>query len=151
MEALKVQDRAELERCWVIRTEVFVDEQNVPAEEEIDDLDLAPTTIHALVVDGGVDVGTGRVLFDGPGRVHIGRVAVRKPVRGTGVGRFLMAKLHELAFDEYADDGELVVALSAQESALNFYRTLGYEVKDGRRYLDAGILHQDMFLRLSRK
>ncbi len=150
MEALRVQDPAELERCWLIRTEVFVEEQKVPADEEIDDLDLAPTTIHALVVDGGVDVGTGRVLFDQPGQVHIGRVAVRKCARGQGVGKFLMAKLHELALDEYADGGDLVVELSAQESALNFYRTLGYEVKDGRRYLDAGIVHQDMFLRLSR-
>lgn len=150
MEALRVQDPAELERCWLIRTEVFVEEQKVPADEEIDDLDLVPTTIHALVVDGGVDVGTGRVLFDQPGQVHIGRVAVRKCARGQGVGKFLMAKLHELALDEYADGGDLVVELSAQESALNFYRTLGYEVKDGRRYLDAGIVHQDMFLRLSR-
>lgn len=145
-----VVDAAGLDEAWAIRFEVFVDEQAVPVEEEVDALDSSPGTFHVLAYVDGVPAGTGRVFPDGvPGNVHVGRMAVRAPFRGSGVGAALMAHLEGIAVAEYAvagADGRLtvVVALSAQESAMGFYSRLGYEVVSGKRYLDAGIWHQDM-------
>ena len=65
----------------LIRTEVFVEEQGGPAELEMDNMDVL--CLHAVAYDAaGVPIGTGRLLPDG----HIGRMAVRKSGRGTGVG-----------------------------------------------------------------
>lgn len=71
-----VTTRAQLERCWAIRFAVFVDEQQVPLDEEVDQLDTAPSTIHLLAVVDGKDVGTLRILPEEAGHCHIGRVAV---------------------------------------------------------------------------
>jgi len=71
-----------------IRFEVFVEEQKVPAELEMDDMDAV--CLHAVAYDAaGTPIGTGRLLPDG----HIGRMAVRKTARGTGVGGALLQTL----------------------------------------------------------
>ena len=148
----RVTGRAELEACWRIRTEVFVEEQHVPLEEEVDDLDTAGTTVHVIALTGLADaeraVATARLLPEGPGVVRIGRVAVRAEARGTGAGRAVMAALHEVARREHAADGAVRIDIEAQEQALGFYRGLGYATTDERRYLDAGIWHRDMSLTL---
>lgn len=143
-----VTTREQLERCWAIRLEVFVVEQLVPESEEIDALDTAPTTTHVLVSRDGVDLGTGRLLPDSPGHVHIGRVAVRAAARRTGVGRELMDALAAVALDHADEDGKVAIELSAQEQAMPFYAALGYEIVSGDRYLDCNIWHQDMVLHL---
>ncbi|MDN6487650.1 MAG: hypothetical protein L0K34_09230 [Ancrocorticia sp.] len=125
-----VTTRAQLERCWAIRFAVFVDEQQVPLDEEVDQLDTAPSTIHLLAVVDGKDVGTLRILPEEAGHCHIGRVAVSGLARGTGVGR-------------------VRIELSSQEQAMGFYRACGYEVVSGKRYLDAGIWHEDMVQEVS--
>lgn len=135
----------QLERCWAIRMEVFVVEQSVPASEEVDALDSAPGTIHLLAVRNGIDVGTARILPEGPGHCHLGRVAVRAAARGHGVGRELMEAAGQEALARCAGpDGIVEILLSSQEHAMDFYRSCGYEVVNGQRYLDAGIWHQDM-------
>lgn len=147
----RVTTRAELEQCWAVRTEVFVLEQHVPAEEEIDALDTAPTTTHVLVEADGVPVGTGRVLSDAdhPGEVHLGRIAVLRRARGLGIGARIVVALEGIAVAEHAAadaDGRLAVRveLAAQETAVAFYERLGYAVVTGERFLDAGIWHLDM-------
>ncbi|WP_448071715.1 GNAT family N-acetyltransferase [Georgenia yuyongxinii] len=151
---VRVTSPEQLEQAWQVRLEVFVDEQQVPAEEEIDDLDTAETTTHVLALDAatGAAVGTGRLLSDPghPGEVHLGRLAVRAAGRGRGVGARLVVAVEALALAEHAVPGRVpgtltvTVALSAQESAMGFYERLGYAVVSGERYLDAGIWHQDM-------
>ena len=145
-----VNDHAGLTRCHAIRLEVFVDEQNVPLDEEVDDLDYAPSTIHLLGSINGVDLATARVLPEEPGHCHIGRVAVRKSARGTGVGREIMAADAEVARERCADaDGRVEIKLSSQVQAIGFYAACGYELVPGEQYLDAGIWHRDMVLALS--
>lgn len=139
-----VASHGDLQLAWAVRFEVFVNEQKVPVEEEVDDLDLAPSTIHALALRDGECLGTGRVLLDSPGHVHIGRLAVRQAARGLGIGVGLMEYLERRALAEYAVDGAVTIALSAQEYAMGFYAGLGYAAVTGERYLDAGIWHQDM-------
>ncbi len=148
----RVVDDAGLAAAHALRLAVFVDEQGVPVEEEIDDLDTAETTTHVLVRDrerGGEVVGTGRLLTDPgrPGEVHVGRVAVAAVARGTGAGAAVMRALEEVALAEHAvpgQDGRPVVRvlLSAQVQAIGFYERLGYAVS-GPVYLDAGIDHRD--------
>ena len=142
-----VSTREGLERCWAIRMEVFVEEQRVPVEEEVDALDTAPETIHLLASHDGRDLGTARILPEEPGHCHIGRVAVLAAARGLGVGRELMDAAGQVALERCAGpDGTVEIRLSSQEQAMGFYRSCGYEVLEGERYLDAGIWHRDMAL-----
>jgi predicted GNAT family N-acyltransferase len=148
----RVRDAAGLAEAHALRLAVFVEEQKVPVEEEIDDLDTAPTTTHVLVRDtqrGGGVVGTGRLLTDvaHPGETHIGRVAVAASARGTGAGAAVVRALEDLALAEHAVPGPdgrptVRVELSAQVQAIGFYERLGYTVH-GPVYLDAGIDHRD--------
>lgn len=122
-----------------LRTEVFVNEQKVPAEIEIDAWD--PQCVHALAFDAdGAALGTGRLLPDG----HIGRMAVRKCARGQGVGTALLRALMQ----EAARRGHREVVLSAQTHAVPFYAREGFRC-EGPVYDDAGIPHVDMRRALS--
>lgn len=117
-----------------VRHEVFVLEQHVPLEEEMDDLDAV--CMHAIAYGpDGEPVGTGRLLPNG----HIGRMAVRKPYRGHGIGSLLLNRL----IDEARRRGHLEVALAAQTHAQPFYAAHGF-LADGPVFLDAGIDHVNM-------
>jgi predicted GNAT family N-acyltransferase len=118
-----------------IRLAVFVDEQGVPREIEMDEFD--PKSLHALAVQDGEAVGTARLLPDG----HIGRMAVLKPWRGRGIGSRLLVAMVQAARAR----GESRVALSAQVHALGFYRAQGFQA-EGPVYEEAGIPHQAMTL-----
>lgn len=125
------------EAILAIRLEVFVTEQGVPSELEVDGRD--PECIHALAFCDDKPVGTGRLLPDG----HIGRVAVLKTYRNQGVGAAIMKRLIE----EARKRGFEEVLLSSQTAAIRFYERLGF-VSEGDVYLEAGIDHIDMSLKL---
>ena len=116
-----------------IRFAVFVDEQKVPAEIELDEHDAG--CLHVVARSEGRAVGTGRLLPDG----HIGRMAVLKAWRGQGVGAAMLAVL----IDAARARGDHEVALSAQTHALGFYRRFGF-TNEGPEYIEAGIPHQAM-------
>ena len=119
-----------------IRFEVFVDEQKVPAEIELDDMDAV--CLHAVAYDDfGAAIGTGRLLPDG----HIGRMAVRQPGRGTGVGGAILQLLMEKARER----GDAAVVLNAQTVAAPFYARYGF-VQQGEVFAEAGIAHVEMRL-----
>ena len=117
-----------------IRYEVFVDDQNVPEELEIDGLDGEAK--HVLTFVDGLPIGTGRILSDG----HIGRVAVLKNYRGLGIGKSIMKELIKCAQDLSLEK----VWLSSQWHAHSFYLDLGF-VCVGEIYKEAGIDHIKMF------
>ncbi len=133
-----------LPRVHALRWQVFVEEQGVRPEEELDGLDGPEHAVHLVALAGGRDVGTARMLIDArrPGTVHATRVAVLREARGLGVGRALMEALERIALAEHADHGRVRVELSAQESAIPFYAALGYRIGEDR-YLDARIWHRD--------
>ena len=123
-----------------LRTRVFVEEQGVPVELELDDRDA--TAVHALARDdAGRVVGTGRLLLDaaGPGRAIVGRMAVDAGARGRGHGAAVLAVLERAA----ADRGQAEVELHAQVTARGFYDRAGYAVV-GEEYQEAGIAHVTM-------
>jgi predicted GNAT family N-acyltransferase len=119
-----------------IRYAVFVDEQKVPTEIELDDWDAL--SLHALALDAqGRVLGTGRLLPDG----HIGRMAVLQSARGQGVGTALLRALLQAARAR----GDREVVLSAQTHAMPFYEKAGF-IAEGDEYDDAGIPHRQMRL-----
>jgi predicted GNAT family N-acyltransferase len=126
------------EEAMLIRFAVFVEEQRVPADLEMDEYDAQ--SVHALAYADGQAIGTGRLLPDG----HIGRMAVLKAWRGQGAGKAMLRKL----IDAARERGLREVALSAQVQALEFYRAEGF-APEGAVYEEAGIPHQAMRLRLA--
>ncbi len=126
-----VGDWAQLgERAAALRHEVFVEEQGVPIELELDEYDAV--AVHALALEGGTPIGTGRLLPD----AHIGRMAVRHSHRGQGVGGLLLGALVE----EARRRGDASVVLAAQCHAQGFYRGHGFRA-EGQVFMDAGIEH----------
>jgi predicted GNAT family N-acyltransferase len=116
-----------------IREQVFVKEQNIPAEDEWDELDQS--SLHFVVYENDDAIATARLLESN----SIGRVAVLKSHRGLGIGKILMqemikqARLEQRAF----------LKLSSQVHAIQFYAGFGFAV-EGEEYLDCGIPHIDM-------
>ncbi|GAN78647.1 GNAT family N-acetyltransferase [Acidocella aminolytica] len=130
-----VHGSPELTACFAIRMAVFVDEQKVPAEEEMDALDAG--ALHLLAIWNGSPAGTARAVEKTPGIWKIGRVAVAAGFRGHGIGVALMRGI------EAACAGDVFV-LDAQTHAVGFYEKLGYAA-EGPKFLDAGIPH--LFMR----
>jgi predicted GNAT family N-acyltransferase len=128
------RDAAARERLVRVRTEVFVREQAVPPELELDGRD--DVCAHVLARDAaGAPIGSGRLLPDG----QVGRMAVLRAWRGTGVGAALLAAL----LDEARRRGLREVHLHAQSHARGFYERHGFRV-EGEEYLEAGIPHVGM-------
>jgi predicted GNAT family N-acyltransferase len=116
-----------------IREQVFIREQGVPAELELDAADAVSRHVIALV--RGQGIGTGRLLPD----AHIGRMAVIPAWRGKGVGSALLESLIEIA----RSLGMRQVILNAQLHALPFYQRHGFR-PEGEEFLDAGNAHRRM-------
>jgi NAD(P)-dependent dehydrogenase (short-subunit alcohol dehydrogenase family)/predicted GNAT family N-acyltransferase len=114
-----------------IRYDVFVIEQQVPVELEWDDMD--EQCVHAIAYDHtGKAAGTARLLPDG----HIGRMAVMKAARGSGVGSAMLKALMQ----EAARRGDGAVLLHAQTHAEAFYGRHGF-MREGDVFMEAGIPH----------
>jgi len=121
-----------------VRNSVFVIEQQIPADEEFDELD--PQCHHVIARDGeSKPIGTGRLLPEG----KIGRLAVIKEWRGQGVGKSLLRALIEKA----RTMGLTTVTANVQVSAQGFYQQFGF-VEEGDHFLEAEIPHQAMRLAL---
>lgn len=116
-----------------VRFQVFVDEQGVPSDMELDEFD--PLSCHAAALRDGQVVGAGRLLPDG----HIGRMAVLAEWRGQGGGAALLKAL----MAEAARRGMRRLALSAQTHAVDFYARFGF-LPEGPEYQEAGLPHQAM-------
>jgi YbgC/YbaW family acyl-CoA thioester hydrolase len=125
-----------------LRRAVFVDEQGIPESEEWDAADA--TALHAVAINAlGQAVGTGRLLAAQPGVGKIGRMAVHRALRGTGVGARVLAALTEAARAR----GDHTLRLSAQRTAMGFYQRQGWQCV-GEPYDEVGIPHQTMERRL---
>lgn len=128
------QDEAALR---AVRTDVFVDEQAVPAELEWDGLD--DDAEHFVAESAGEVIGCARLLNSG----QIGRMAVRASGRGLGTGKALL----HAAIDRARELGMERVFLHAQVQVEGFYAGSGF-VKEGERFMEAGIEHQGMSMSL---
>ena len=125
-------------QAQAIRTEVFIDEQKIPAAMEWDDADRA--CVHAVAFNRlGMPLATGRLLQHAPRIARIGRMASVQTMRGSGVGRRVLDALMQAARER----GDTEVMLHAQTSASAFYARAGFTAR-GPVFDEAGIAHVEM-------
>jgi YbgC/YbaW family acyl-CoA thioester hydrolase len=123
-----------------IRIEVFVDEQLIALELENDEED--DEAFHAVAYNGiGQVVATGRLLKGQKEQGRIGRMAVKRVLRGSGQGAAVLAALQTEAMRR----GNKELALHAQTSAQGFYERLGFKAR-GDVFDEVGLSHIEMFL-----
>ncbi len=126
-----------MRRAYAIRRQVFIEEQNVPEEIEMDADD--ERAFHALAFLDGVAIGCGRMLEHEGGKVKIGRMAVLREFRKTGVGAHILRFLIERARAR----GIRKAILHAQLTAEGFYLKQGFRPVGGV-FDEAGIAHRKM-------
>ncbi|WP_445660830.1 GNAT family N-acetyltransferase [Acinetobacter sp. F16] len=123
----------------LIREQVFIQEQQIPVEDEWDAEDAI--SVHFVVYDQDQPIATARLLQNN----SVGRVAVLKSHRGAGIGKLLMQQIIQQAKHQQRE----FLKLSSQVHAIQFYAGLGFNV-EGEQYLDCGIPHIDMRLLFTR-
>lgn len=125
-----------------LRTEVFVNEQNVPIELELDEKNNSESTIHIGYFNGDELIGVARLIDMDKEVIHIGRVAIDKNHRGEGIGYKLILGCEDIAKNVL--NRNFTIELGSQLYAENFYKKLGYNRVNDNIYIDAGIEHIDM-------
>lgn len=125
-----------------MRFEVYVDEQRVPPELELDEDDK--TAIHLAAFSEHLLAGTARLVVSNK-KAKIGRLAVRAPYRGLGYGKALLAYSIDLAHGLHLSRLEL----DAQTTVTGLYESFGF-AQVGETFLDAGLLHIKMVMDLCR-
>ena len=133
LEVIEASNTKQISDCLKIREEVFINEQGVPEEEELDDLDNL--SFHAIAYLDSVPLATGRLINISTDNMTIGRMAVLKKYRKSGL-RFL--ELHAERI------GAKLITLHAQLHAKDFYINSGYKEK-GNIFLEANIPHIEMY------
>ena len=133
IEIRRARDAGDLDAALALRHEVFVDEQRVAAEEEVDGRDGEAT--HFVALSDGRVVGTCRLLAS-DGRVRLGRLAVARAVRRRGIARALLDRAEAWARER----GATVIVLAAQTDAQALYEQAGYRTR-GERFIEADIEH----------
>jgi YbgC/YbaW family acyl-CoA thioester hydrolase len=121
-----------------LRTEVFVEEQGVPLEIEHDEFDK--DAVHVVIRNlMDAPVATARLIQQSKGVSRIGRMAVKRVLRGSNLG----ATALQAMLDAASSRGDHTAVLHAQLSAKAFYAKFGF-VQEGDVYEEAGIQHVTM-------
>ncbi|MGX6978286.1 GNAT family N-acetyltransferase [Vagococcus elongatus] len=121
-----------------LRKEVFIREQNVPEELEIDELENE--CLHfVLYADDGTPIATSRVYPLADQQWKLQRVAVKKNKRKQHLGQLLLKHIEAIAKENHIAS----ITLGAQVSSIGFYESLGYHVSS-EEFDDAGIPHRQM-------
>jgi len=122
------------EKCFSVRREVFVNEQNISEKIEFDDTNFNATYFIANYKNKSI--GTARYRFTDQG-VKLERFAVLKSFRNLGVGKKLVDYIINIVRNEK------LIYLHAQESVIEFYLKLGFK-KIGSPFFEAEIPHHKM-------
>jgi predicted GNAT family N-acyltransferase len=132
----------EMSYAFIIRKDVFIKEQNVDVDLEIDGEDDKAN--QYLLLEGDKPVGTLRVFLDLKTRSsHIGRVAIIKDKRKLGYGKFMMNKIINILKENYSP---LRIEVESQLRVTKFYESLGFIPVSEEIIMDAGIEHIQMYL-----
>ena len=137
-----LKSKEELNLAFALRIEVFVKEQKVPIELELDDKDHSDNTVHIGYFHEDNLIGVARLIDMDKDVIHIGRVVIDKEYRGQGIGRELIIGCENIA--QQILKRKTIIELSAQIQAEKFYESLGYNRVNDKIYLDAGIEHVNM-------
>ena len=137
LKVIAIESPADMQRAFAIRRRVFIEEQRVPEEVEMDADDSH--AFHALAILDGVAVGCGRMVEHGASEAKIGRMAVLRDFRNTGVG----ANILRFLIDRARTRGFRKAILHAQLTAEGFYLKEGFSPVGGV-FDEAGIAHRMM-------
>lgn len=127
--------------AYSIRHQVFVMEQNVPIDMEIDAFD--PIAMHIILSIHQRPVGTARIfkeVWENQTYFRIGRLALLKDYRGKGYGKAIMIELENYA----QKNGKFPLLLHAQLDSIGFYEKLGF-LPTGEIFDEAGIKHKTCY------
>lgn len=122
-----------------IRQAVFCEEQGYSEANEFDDIDYI--SYHLVFYFGKHPVATGRIYTGKDGETHLGRIAVVKEHRGTGLGQRVMKEMIRKA----GEINSRSLHLSAQSRVVTFYEKLGFTIA-GEEYMDGHVPHRDMYM-----
>ncbi|HLR10926.1 MAG TPA: GNAT family N-acetyltransferase [Sporosarcina sp.] len=132
-----VANDQQLDDAFFVRKKVFVEEQGVPLNLEVDEYD--ETASHFVVYHKDVPIGAGRIRETTPNVGKVERVCILPNYRGLHLGKQIMKALEnhgaELQFHK--------IVLNAQSHAIPFYESIGYHITSPE-FLDAGIPHRAM-------
>lgn len=140
MRVQRVETDAQLQEAFRIRKEVFVREQGVAEDIEIDEHESGSR--HVLVYDNGEAVGTGRVRRIGD-QAKLERICVLASHRDRRLGQAIMNELEVIAVEMGLKEAKL----HGQTQAAGFYSKLGY-VTVSEIFMEEGIPHVRMIKRL---
>ena len=132
-----VENGKELAEAFKVRKEVFVEEQGISEDIELDNHDSE--ALHIVVKDGKRVIGTARVLFPVPSVAKIERMAILRPFRRKGIGSRIISFLNT----ELKNRQIRKAVLHAQYSSVAFYKSCGF-VESGMPFNEAGITHLRM-------
>jgi predicted GNAT family N-acyltransferase len=136
-----VENENELRQAIKVRKRVFVDEQGIPEDIDIDGQDSS--ALHMVVQNSDTAVGTARVLFVAPDVAKIERMAVLKAFRRKGIGGNILLFL----IKELKNKSVRKVVVHAQSRAASFYESCGFN-ESGKPFNEVGIPHIKMEYRL---
>ncbi len=132
-----VSSDRELKSAFEVRRQVFVEEQGISEDLELDEYDSE--ALHMVVKDKGRVIGTARVRFLATEQAKLERMAVLRPFRRRGIGRGIISFLNE----ELKRRQVRQVVLHAQYPVVAFYKSCGFE-ESSLPFWEAGIKHIEM-------
>ncbi|MFW5759813.1 MAG: GNAT family N-acetyltransferase [Cyclobacteriaceae bacterium] len=133
---LKISNESQLQHAFKIRTRVFVEEQNVPPEDELDEHE--DTAVHFLAYANDQPAGTARYRYTDKG-IKLERFAVLKEFRRLGLGKALMnAVMQDITSD--SSNHDKICYLHGQVAVINFYQAFGF-MPEGDQFDECGIMH----------
>ncbi|NLX94028.1 MAG: GNAT family N-acetyltransferase [Clostridiales bacterium] len=137
---VEIKPNEDFSASYEIRKTVFVEEQNIPIENEMDGLDSE--CFHIVLYEDAAPIGSGR-LYIHDDIARLGRVAVLKDKRGKGYASVICNALIDIARRE----GAKVATLDSQAYVASLYEKMGF-IRDGDEFLEEGILHIKMNMQL---
>lgn len=136
MNIIKAHSQDEIDQAFQVRKKVFIDEQHVPPEIEMDSLD--GTAIHFVGYLDNEPIAASRLrMVDDYGKLE--RICILKECRGQSFGKQLINVMEK----EIIKHGLAEAKLNAQTHAAGFYEQLGYSITS-EEFIDAGIPHVTM-------
>jgi predicted GNAT family N-acyltransferase len=141
LEIKKIKNKGDLKKVIDIRKNIFVKEQNVPLDIEIDGLD--PEAEHFIAYLDDEPIGCARVRADN--RIaKLERIAILKKYRCKGFG----TKLTKFLIDYCKKKDFQEIILHSQTYVSDFYKKIGFKSR-GKTFFEADIEHMEMYLDIS--
>ncbi len=138
IEVKEVLTPVELEKVFEIRNKVFVEEQNVPSEEEYDEFEN--TSKHFLAYYDAHPVGTARWRTIG-NSAKMERFAILAEYRSKKIGSAMVETVLNDITKQFGREKQIY--LNAQLTAMGLYSKFGFK-QVGEMFLECDIKHFKM-------